>query len=458
MYYKVTSNNELFSGIEAGDGGSYRFFYLKPQANVSLARNWLASPNTHQNIVDEIQGDGQLILITRDNHSLADFHNVLRSEGIILESPLIEKKIDPWVVRGHVSNAGQALQLYSSIAKGNLKPDLLAFSALSLTANYINIAFGSEKEKDDHRLLHIKRELHSLFACNGISGLPEPKLGDHRMADDRYSPELPLSPKKRIHGFVARNSVRFGEVGLRLVGLVGMIFPVDRWGTMSVHLKEGAIGKAMSAGLNPNQARRYGGIIYFAGKFASLFSKTPDPYNPAPRGKLDVFREKYLFKASSVVEAGAASIVAAGAFTGDFHKGAKIDRSDYIGGAGASVLAAGLAGRTLAPFGEKILDAEEVFAYTENIIAKSPHEKIPGLIGKAALLLSKELGGSKSVGDIYTRLTEDLYQFHNLTMDRDMAMTGKERPPAPVISQRKHASTWQDITQKSRDALPANLR
>jgi hypothetical protein len=417
-FYAVDSKESVFSAIEAYPDSGIRFFYLNSLESKAKSIEWLVSAKMGQTIISEAMVDGKPVVITRDNGSATDFLATLKSQGMVLNPQHYRKAIDPWVIRGHVSNAGQVLQLYSSLAKKQLKPDLLAFSALSLTANYVNITFGSEKEKDPHRLFHVKQELHKLFSQNGTNSFPLPGLEDRSYADERLdlNPPPALSPTKMINNFVERNSVRFGEIGLRLVGVTGMVFPFDRFGKMASTLKTEGMGQALKVGLNPNRVRLYGGLTYFIGKSTSLFAKTPDPYNPAPKSGLDEIREKYLFKACSVVEASAASIVAAGAFTGDFGK-SKVDSSDYIGGAGAAILAAGLLGRVKAPFGEKTLDIEEVFAYAEGAIAKSSGSNMPWLISETAALLKNKIGEPATFGDIYTRLMVDLYHRYNIAID-----------------------------------------
>jgi hypothetical protein len=89
-----------------------------------------------------------------------------------------------------------------------------------------------------------------------------------------------------------------------------------------------------------------------------------------------------------------------------------------MGAIGGTLFMGGLTTRFLAPFGSKEVDTEEVFAYTSDLLATVPREELSKRLAESAALLSQDLSDHQnmSFGNVYTRLTADLYKYHNIAI------------------------------------------
>lgn len=83
-------------------------------------------------------------------------------------------------------------------------------------------------------------------------------------------------------------------------------------------------------------------------------------------------------------------------------------------------------------------------------LASKSNLLIPNLLGRTADLLSRELKGAMSFGEIYMRLTAHLYQFHHIAYPGpthfELLPAPVERPPETLLSAAKNAK-WQNMVR-----------
>ena len=440
-FYRNNNSNSFYSAVEFGpvSDGNLTFFYINTPQKAE-AEKWFAENKVNQKIIAESQADGQTILVTSGSKSPHELRDTLKSRGDMLDLVEARHKIDSWKVRGNMSNVGQFMQLWSAMSSGKMKADLAGFSILNLAANYVNVKFGGQKERDKYHLLYIKKNLNNLLGAHLSPGDELPNITDSHYAKHK-EPEPPPNILIKFHNFMERNSVLVGEIGLRYLGSFVMAFPIDRWKTAGKALKSGSPAGALKEAINPNPTRRAAGLTYLAGKSLAFFSKTADPYNPTPPSTLEKIREKFVFRTSSVIESGAASALAVGSFTGDFGK-KKPDQSDFVSGVGGSIFAGALVSRIFAPFGKKTLNVNETFAYTTDLLAKMPQDKLPQLMADSAVLLSENFATPDlDFGKVYARLMNDLYLYNNISISIEpaakQATPANTAEPAPETATRK---------------------
>jgi len=241
----------------------------------------------------------------------------------------------------------------------------------------------------------------------------------------------------------------------------------SHWAAGFKNLSKGKLSEALHSVKNTDKFTLYAGSAWLTGKTIAFFSKVPDPYNPDKpdkdswRGRLDRIREKYLFKISTVTEALGASTVAydrlvsrtvnmpksklipthfptwdfipktfpkleflpkalqpknAGApLRGMEIRGAKVP--DFIGSIGGILFAAAFVMRFNAPFGVREVNMEEVNAHVADGLALVSPDKLPQATAEAAAFLSEHLKNQKvGFADEYTKLTNELYRYHNIAL------------------------------------------
>ena len=148
-FYKNNSNESFFSAVEFGpvSDGNLSFFYINTPQKTE-AEKWFAENKVGQKVIAQTQAGNQTILVTSGSKSPHELRDALQTRGDVLELLESRHKIDSWKVRGNMSNVGQVMQLWSSISTGKMKPDLAGFAILNLMANYVNVKFGGQKERD----------------------------------------------------------------------------------------------------------------------------------------------------------------------------------------------------------------------------------------------------------------------------------------------------------------------
>jgi len=436
--------------------GNFAFFYVDP-AKKDEVKAWLTSSAIGQEIVGETQMDGKTILITQGEKEKKELEHALEARGEKLKLFHRDKKFEPWKWRGNMSNAGQVLQLSSAFLQSKVDGPTAIFAISNLTANVINVMFGAEKSKDVHRLKFLKNSINQDLIPYKVGDDPLPSVDEH-LSDKRKDPEPPKSMRDKAHDFMKRNSVRIGEIGLRYFGAFALAFPIFKqidagggktvksmghWKTGFTQLAKGSFKGAFDTLKNTeNKANLYVGVTYLIGKTVALFSKVPDPYDPKPHSWLDTVREKYLFRASSVIEGGAAIGLAANRFGSGrikfkgpkypkFLRNGPIDKDgvpgfhrDFLGGTGGILFASGFAIRLMAPFGVKEMDMNEVYAHATEVLAKTPPEKMLQLMAETSVTVKEQLKDKPvTYGEIFTKMMTDLYRYHHIATPAPGAAT-----------------------------------
>lgn len=439
IIYNVTNPESPFSAIEFSpqSEGNLTFFYVNNAGKLDKAKERLEEMG--QALVSETPAEGRIILITRGSKTKEELIRSLKDGGDALAQQEIKHSINWWSFRGNMSNAGQMLQLISALKeprpseKNNFKKPKYAadqgmFAILNLAANFTNIIFGGQKEKDPHRLLYIKENQNKLLADNINGTLPD--INEEHVSI-RREPPPPQTLGQRFYAFMQKNSVRFGEIGLRYLGSVALVFPIkfekQHWKNIGSAYREGGLKSAFSKTINTSDKFNLAsGITYLVGKTLALFSKVPDPYNPKPETMVSRIREKYVFRTATAIETVAAGTLAEG----------NRRKDKPMGAIGGTLFMGAFATRFLAPFGNREVNTEEVFAYTSDLLAEVPHEKLPQMVAASAAQLAKDLSGypNQTFGSIYTRLTSDLYRYHNIAVGN----SGTENPELPKDKEIPH--------------------
>ena len=217
VYQNLAPNSSLTSiELTPVSEGNFAFFHVAPDADKDEIKKWLTSKDVGQSIIAETQVDGHTVIITRGEKPRDDLLKSLEARG---EKPQLLQHKQPfnfWALRGNMSIVGQSLQLSSSmlqvekisadkldkagqIEKEGSRSELIKpgpkyvpelkklfdedlakpkeqrtgvyvrksfdhsvgiFAILNLVANFINIIYGGQKEKDENRLHHVKYEVN----------------------------------------------------------------------------------------------------------------------------------------------------------------------------------------------------------------------------------------------------------------------------------------------------------
>ena len=448
------------------------FYYLNDETHAPEAKALLARSLPRQTLVGETTVGGRLVLITRGHESPNDILSQLHGASQDFAKALPPKKFNPWKWRGMMSNVGQSLQVVSAAFKNKQGFDssVLGFALFNLAANMINVVFGAEKRPDVHRLRYLKAEFNEQIApfVDEAASLPDPAATQTK---DRTNEKRETIGDKAT-GFLRRNSVTFGEIGLRYVGSLNLAFPftrIFREAPKAFQAAEGSFGTKLLAGVNA--AKNKEGLLFAAGmgwligKTIGLGSKSPDPYDPKPHTTLDTIREKYLFKISTTFEILGAGTLMATAFkpgkvTAENPDGVKLftrERNywvpealkhekfiqrDWFGAVGGLFFTTGLSTRYLAPFGTREVDMKELYAHIATGLAKAPADKLPQLLADSALAIKAQFPDQPlEFGDIYASLAHELERYHHITILKPhaslrlvTAVSPEHKPPAPPSS------------------------
>lgn len=393
--------------------GNFTFFHCGG-ADSTAVRQWLTSPEAGQEIVAETQVGGKPVLVTHGDKSGDALLKLLEKPGesFALKEP--EKQFNAWKWRGTFSNVGQSLNLISAYRKpGGIDIPKLTFSGLNFAASFVNSTFGSQKSQDEFQLRHLKQSVNHLLGKHLPEDCTPPDINDERHKL-RQDPQSPKTIGQKCSDMMKANSVRIGEIGLRYMGSIAMTFPIKNWGPALAQWRNGSLAGAFATARNKDSTNFFTGLTYLMGKTVGLFSKVPDPYNPAPHTALDTVREKYLFRLSSLIETGAATTLAIGNFKAD-----KNGKRDFIGAAGGVSLMAGLTTRLFAKFGSREVDMDELYAHATDILAMEPPAQLPQLLADAAAAIKEHFKDKATLeyGDIYVRMMNDLYHYHHIALD-----------------------------------------
>jgi hypothetical protein len=408
--------------------GNFSFFTLKSTGKKEAIKQWLTSPSIEQEIIAETIVDGRPVLVTHGDRSAEELLKILAQRGDMLTAQPKTRRFNWWAGRGALSMAGQLLQLVSGfLVKGPPDGATITFAFSNIAANISNIVFGAQKSEDLHRLRFLKTEINDDLYPHLPAGISLPAVEDSR-ADALIGPKDPQTTGDKLWSFMEKHSVRIGEIGLRYFGSLALVFPVTRWKKGADALGQGGIAKSLQEMKNPDKFTLWAGMAYVTGKTLALASKTPDPYDPKPHSVLDTIREKYVFRASTLIETAAAGIISWDRFANrkiKFPDKAFIpaslrgaEKPDFVGGIGGALFVAAFAMRFFAPFGVKRIDMEELQAHIADSIAKTPPDKLTQLMADTASTVKEHLKDKDlSYGEIFTGMMTDLYRYHHIALD-----------------------------------------
>jgi hypothetical protein len=428
--------------ISSRPDGNYAFFYTHKPEEAEAVKKKLVASGLNPQILSEAQAGDKAVIIARVPESKDEMLRLLRAQGEELRAPEVKREFHPWKWRGNFSNIGQGLNLYSSISKGQLDRPKMTFAGLNLAANAVNLIFGGQKDEDVNRMRTVKEQFNEKLTAYLAPGVSLPVVDEKPAAIVRMeAKEKPLTLGQKAYGFMQRNSVLVGEIGLRYLGSLAMVFPAEQWKSAITELRKGAVVDAFKKAVNnkPDKTNLRVGVIYLIGKTIGLFSKVPDPYNPEPPSTLDTIREKLLFKVSSAIEASAAATLAHGS----------MKKGDTVGALGGASLVGGLSTRFFAKFGTRHVDMDEIYAHVAEGLAKVAPSKLPAAMADAATFLQEHFKDKKlQFGNAYTQLRTDLYRYH------DIAVFPQAKPTVPMqeVADAAAAPAQRKWTETSRPA------
>lgn len=441
--YINNSSSGALSAVEFADVGAERFSFLhiKPGADSAAIETLLASPPLSLGLISRAsEAGGGMLLVARGNAAPEGVLAALRSQGESLVPPLAPaKKLNPWAWRGYTSILGQGLQLMSGFKTvGGTAADrwaIVGFATLNMIANLTNVMVGAQKKPDPHQLRFLKQQVNQQFApdlsANDLPAIDEAQLAIRKQHHD--APEKTIG--NRLHEWIEKYSVSGGEIGLRTIGSASLAFPVTSWKAGVKTLRE---TKSLTAAFrtirNPNPVTFGVGLMMLTGKFTSLASKEPDPYNPKPPTMLDRFREKVTFPLSSIIEGSSAVWMAT-----DRYKRQKImiggkPVPDYYGTAGNAVFVGGYGMRLMATYGTREVDMAELNAHITEALAKAPREKLPAMLSSAAMMLQQHFAAKNiPLSTYYTDLLRDLAEHHHITLPPSSVSLAQQSSPSASV-------------------------
>lgn len=373
--------------------------------------------------ISDVTHEGSRLIVAHIKHTPEDTIKALgcKADTLALVPPEVKKGFNPWVWRGITSFVGQSLQLASSFTTVGSKADknaVFTFASLNLLANVSNIVFGSQKKEDPHQLRLLESSVNDQARAAGATGeLPATE-------DKRTNLHQDVDPKRSLgekaYDTLQKISVTGGEIGLRTVGSAALAFPMNRWKTGFQTLKHtGSIGETFHAMKNPTASTFRVGLVMLTGKFVSLLSKEPDPYNPAPQSTFDRIREKVTFRASSLIEGGAAAYMMHDRYANQKIQVFGKQYRDHFGGLGNAVFIGGYGIRLTAPYGSRQVKMRELYAHSADALAQVPREKIPDALARTALMLDTHFGEkSAGIDTLYTEIATRLKSYHGIDVTK----------------------------------------
>ena len=434
--YKNSNDKSLFASVEFDESNGTVFSLVKNEADVDRAKEMLAAAG--QNFVAQSYVKGHTIIITHSaDKPEATLGMLGNADGGKFE---IVKPVKPtflqflrtngWKIRGGSSVIGQSMTLFSAfnaVSKadaeaGRLKPKfdpaIGAFATLNLAANFVNYIFGGQKEEDVKGL----EKFDGVIADEVNRYLPEGankiQAGDVRKLSYMNEQELAEHNKDRsAAGVLKRNSVRLGEVGLRTLGSLCMMFNYRKIVPAVSLLAKGEFKQAFMTAKVQDPATFLAGVGMVSGKAMGLLAKTYDPNDP-PKTYWEEIRQKVFWTTSSFTEMIAQSSVA--------YDRAKNKRlviggkamADYTGTVGNVLLTVPpYPTRLVLPYGKKVLDVDEVQARLLDELPKLPADKIPEVAARVTARMVEHIGeGGPGFSELYKGLLHKLNAFHNIQL------------------------------------------
>lgn len=427
------------------NGVNYAVFHtMAGKAAQDLASVFDAAHKNVQILSDTPGDNGEHIIACRMDYPLDEMISALNAQSEGLEREKEQKTgPDPMFLRGCTSIIGQASQLVSSATTlprntplpttrkeilGNISADIMGFAVLNLMANFCNMKFGSQHKIDHNHTIALKEEFNRHLAqlVDNPDALPDPRSE----AISRRPPEK-LTFGQKAYNFAQSQSTTIGEVALRMAGTASMIFPANQWREAYAEAAQGNYAQAFAKAINKDPVNRAVGITTMVGKVSSLIAKEENPYSDKEQNAFDVFREKYAFKASSVIEGVAAagmavdrvvnrrSIIGADKYynPNDKNQFDALPR-DWAGAFGNGVFVLGYGIRYPAKVGTLDVDLKEVYAHISDGLALLPRDTIPEALAGTVISLKNHFKDKRdlSAADIYAGISNELENHHQIAM------------------------------------------
>jgi hypothetical protein len=432
-FINASPTGRVLNAVEFDASGRVAFFSVH-EAEAERAKTLLQSVG--QTIVTQSIAKGQIVLVTQglDKTTLL---STLSAQGQSFEAPPKEKqgllqflKKEGWKLRGGSSVVGQSLTLFSAarslpttkILAGErvpkFDPATGAFAVLNLAANFINWIFGGQKEEDKFGL----QKFDNLIADEINRYQPGT---EHHVSVDEVRKVSYMTKQERIEhdkersplGMLQKNSVRLGEVGLRTAGSIFLMFDYTKLPAAARELTSGKFKSAFTTAKTSGNLFIAGcGMVI--GKILGLFAETYDPNNP-PKDYWSELRQKVFWTASSWTEMFSQGFLAYDRFANrKLIMGDKV-MTDYAGGFGNILLTVPpYPTRLVLPYGEKVLDVDEIQARLLDELPKLPKEKIPEVVARVSVQMHEHMG-EKSPGfaKLYSNVMEKLEKHHHIICD-----------------------------------------
>jgi hypothetical protein len=432
--YENNSVKSVFSSVDIDDASNTAFSYVKNEADVDKVKEWLAASG--QSIVAQSYVKGHTVIVTQSSGQKEAFLSTLGElDGgaftpVQPEKPsfLQNLRTHGWKIRGGSSVVGQSMTLFSAfnaVSKvdadaGRLKPKfdpaIGAFAILNLTANFVNYIFGGQKEDDAKGLT----KFDAIIADEVNRYLPDnaPKVLPAEVRKLSYMDDAQMAEHNKDRspaGVIKRNSVRLGEVGLRTLGSLCMVFNYKKVLPAFKQLSQGEMKQAFLTAKVEDRATFLAGCGMVAGKIMGLFAKTNDPNDP-PKTYIEEIRQKVLWTTSSFTEMLAQSSVAYDRSKNKRLVIGGVARPDVTGVAGNVLLTVPpYPTRLVLPYGKKVLDVDEVQARLLDELPKLPRDKIPEVVARVTARMVEHMGDSSpSFSELYKNILKKLETYHHI--------------------------------------------
>ena len=192
-------------------------------------------------LLTQTEKSGRTLVIAHVDKTENAVLQALEGKGeTLIDAPEEKKTLDPMFLRGAASILGQGLQIASGLTvfdpekhvhnkkggnennqKSALGMDVLGFAGLNLAANFSNMIFGSQHKTDDNHTRMLKERFNENIVSyvENSDALPNPNA---KAMDSR--PPKKLNFVQKAYEFGREQSITFGEVGLRTLGTMALIF------------------------------------------------------------------------------------------------------------------------------------------------------------------------------------------------------------------------------------------
>ena len=403
--------------------GNFTVLHARNPGDVDAIRQQLTERAPNQRVLATTSIDGRPALVTQGPRSRDEIFRTLAADNNLREE--IEKRgIGAWGIRGILGVVGQGFVLISS----QLRRDsgAMLFVVANLAANALAFAVGSQKKEDAERAKAAKQDINQYVA--GKTHEPLPGTAEQR-APARQDKEI-LSPQQKIGAWIRKHSVNI-IIGLRMLG-IGALF---KSGIAAAHNLTGERKKEVTfarmfkeprlvaqafkgSATDVKKSRLWASVLTGVGKTIGL-----TPLAAKNNG---------VFRAASVLEMFGFGMLARDGWSKKFttkdlkgfpwsHFNGIDFKHDYFRATGGSLFVTAYLVRFFAKKETQEISMNELFAHASDAIAQVSGEEMPQVVADVAAQL-KALPENKDepYGEIYNRLANDLYRFHNIAFKPDV--------------------------------------